>query len=237
VNAVRELVGALRFLTIVPVGRPASTTFGAAAFPFVGALLGLVFLLVDSVPLPISLRNVAILATSGLATGAIHYDGLADTLDALGGATRDERLRIMRDGSIGVFAVFGLLIVVLLELAALAELSGRTRTVALLTAPALGRWAMVLTAFRAAPARPDGLGARFVGEVEGRRAAIATATAVVLAVGCAGAFGAFASLMVGLTAVAVRRFAHSRFGGVTGDVLGGAGLIGESLALVWFAAA
>ena len=39
-----------------------------------------------------------------LLTGALHWDGLADTADGFGGGrTRDDALRIMRDPAIGSF--------------------------------------------------------------------------------------------------------------------------------------
>ena len=231
-----ELRSALRFLTRLPLPAAEPRSFGAAAFPLVGLLLGAMLLAVDAVPLAARLRDVAILAASAIATGAIHYDGLADTLDALGGSTREQRLRIMRDGSFGVFAALGLIVIAALELAALGELAGRARMVALLAAPVLGRWAMVLSGFRATSAREEGLGASFAREVDGRQMAVATLTALGVAVILAGGRGMIVCSIVATSAAAVRGFARSRFGGVTGDVLGGAGLLGETLALVLFAA-
>jgi cobalamin synthase len=52
----------------------------------------------------------------------------------------------------------------------------------------------------------------------------------------AGARGWLAALLVAATAAGVRRLAVSAFGGVTGDVLGAAGAIAETVALVFWAA-
>jgi adenosylcobinamide-GDP ribazoletransferase len=147
---VKDFVDALRFLTRVPMPAAAGVPgFGARAFPLVGLLLGATAVAIDALlgAVDPGVRNVAILAAGAVLTGAIHYDGLADVLDAAGAATREERLRIMRDGTVGVFAVLGLIFVVAAELAALSALHGDIRWRALLLAPVVGRAAMVLSAF------------------------------------------------------------------------------------------
>ena len=64
-------------------------------------------------PLP-SLGAAALgLGVAALLTGALHLDALADTADALGGATRERRLEIMRDHAIGAFGAVALVVVLL----------------------------------------------------------------------------------------------------------------------------
>jgi adenosylcobinamide-GDP ribazoletransferase len=230
-----DLLAALRFLTRLPL--PAGATphgFGAGVFPLVGLALGAVALIVDrlAAPLPAAGRDVLVLAVWAWMTGAIHYDGLADTFDALGVSGRDERLRVMRDGAVGVFAVLAVVLVVAAELAALGELRGGGRAGALLIAPVLGRWAMVATGADASSARPEGLGAAFAREVGRGDLAVATVATLLLAAAIAGARGGLAWLVVAVEAVALRRFATSAFGGVTGDVIGAAGVLAETLSLV-----
>jgi adenosylcobinamide-GDP ribazoletransferase len=230
-----ELVCALRFLTRLPLVAPtAPARFGAAAFPVVGLVLGAAGVAVDrlAAPLPGTVRDVVVLATWAWMTGAIHYDGLADTLDALGVSGREERLRVMRDGTVGAFAVLSLVLIVAAELAALGELDGGARTGALLAAPVLGRWAMVATGARAPSARAEGLGAAFSREVGRRDLAVATLLAFFVPVLAAGARGVVACLLVAVGAAALRRIAASAFGGVTGDVIGASGVLAETLSLV-----
>ncbi|MGH7896555.1 MAG: adenosylcobinamide-GDP ribazoletransferase [Candidatus Binatia bacterium] len=240
---VRDLGDALGFLTLLPVARrrrlaDAPVGFGAAAFPLVGLLLGLLAFATDAATgfLPERLRDIEILLVWAIATGALHYDGLADTLDALGGRDREERLMVMRDGSIGSFAALGLLMAVAAKLSALELLGGADRARALLAAPMLGRWAMLVTAFRAPAARPDGLGASFVRTLEPRAIIIATSMIALAISFLAGARGFAVSAIVAAGALLVRRLAVTAFGGVTGDVLGASGEVAEVLALVFFAA-
>jgi adenosylcobinamide-GDP ribazoletransferase len=146
---VKDFVDALRFLTRLRLPEPSGTPgFGARAFPLVGLVLGVVSVVVDAVlgSLDVALRNVAIVAAGALATGALHYDALADVLDAAGAADREERLRIMRDGAVGTYAVLGLVLVVASELAALGALHEDVRWRALLCAPVVGRFALVVCA-------------------------------------------------------------------------------------------
>ena len=53
--------------------------------------------------LPVLAIGFLIVATTAFVTGAMHYDGLADSLDGLwGGWTPAQRLEIMKDSHIGV---------------------------------------------------------------------------------------------------------------------------------------
>jgi adenosylcobinamide-GDP ribazoletransferase len=237
-RATDEIACALRFLTRLPL--PAGTgpvRFGAAAFPIVGLLLGLGGLLVDALvaPLPGQLRDVVVLAVWAWVTGAIHYDGLADTVDAIGVAGSDERLRVMRDGAVGVFAVLSLVLVVAAELGALGALRGGARAGALISTPVLGRWAMVMTGAGATSARAEGLGADFTREVGRGDLVAASLFAILVLLGVAGPLGGLALLLVACEAAALRRLATSAFGGVTGDVIGASGVLAETLGLVVWA--
>src|SRR5882724_9125205 len=180
----KSCVDALRFLTRLPMPAAAELPgFGARAFPLVGLVLGAASVAVDFAlgSLDLGIRNVAILAVSAVLTGVLHYDGLADCLDALGGATTEERLRIMRDGAIGTFAVLGLVLVVAAELAALSALVGGMRWRVLLAAPMLGRAAMLCCALDAPLARADGLGAGFVRALTRSDVIVAWAAAAAMA--------------------------------------------------------
>ncbi len=240
-----DVGAALRFLTRLPLPARAAEApdgavhFGAAAFPLVGLLLGAAAVAGDALAgaLPASLRNVGILAGWAVVTGGLHYDGLADSLDALGGRSPEERLRIMRDGAVGSYAVLGLVLVVAAELSALSLLHDAARWRALLVAPAVGRWTMVLAAFGAPCARPEGLGAGFARSLTAAEVAAATAiTATSLAL-LTGLSGGIAALFAAAAAAGVRRLAAASFGGITGDVLGAAGKLGELVTLGLLASA
>ena len=62
-----------------------------------------------------------------LLTGGLHFDGPADCLDGLVGRDSVDRLRIMRDSRIGAFGAIGLILFLLLEVAAVSELTPAAR--------------------------------------------------------------------------------------------------------------
>ena len=235
---------AARYLTIVPVGGRRGTV-GAppgravAWFPAIGLVIGSVLVVIDRLAawaFPMLLAALLTVTTWKLMTGGLHLDGLADCLDALGGHDATQRLMIMRDSRIGAFGAMGLILFLLLELAAVAELAPAPRWRALLTAPCVARAMPAILARWFPAARSEGQGARFRADVQPRAMAVALGCAVVVAVAFLGAAGIAAVAAAGLTSVAIGRFMTARLGGVTGDVLGAAIELSELTVLLTISA-
>jgi adenosylcobinamide-GDP ribazoletransferase len=237
---VSGLALAVRYLTIVPVRGGATRGLqglgGAAAwFPVVGLGLGLALALVAALtarlfpPLLASLLTVTVWK---LLTGGLHLDGLADCLDGLVGRDAEHRLAIMHDSRIGAFGAIGLILYLLLEIAAVSELTVPARWQALIAAPAIARAVPPLLGLLFPAARSEGMGAAFRAGL--RRGAVAVALAIALAVALAalGWLGLVALAAALLAAAALGRFLASRLGGVTGDVLGAAVEISELVVLL-----
>ena len=181
-------------------------------------------------------------------TRAMHLDGLADTADGLGsGRPADQALELMRRGDIGPFGVVTLVLVVLVQVLALADVvAAGLGFVGLLLALVVSRLALpLLCAHGVPPARPDGLGQVVAGTVSRGRFALSALIAGVLLSGFglaslgSGALDAPVLLRVvvvsgvALAAAALlARRATSRLGGITGDVLGAAVEITFTVALV-----
>ncbi|MBS3936733.1 MAG: adenosylcobinamide-GDP ribazoletransferase [Sulfuritalea sp.] len=122
---------ALRFFTRLPVparvGHSAEQLNHAARwFPAVGWIVGAGGAAVTLAALQVWPAPVAVLlgmAATLLLTGAFHEDGLADTIDGLGGGwTREDALAIMKDSRIGSYGAIGIGLALLLKFAALGEL-------------------------------------------------------------------------------------------------------------------
>jgi adenosylcobinamide-GDP ribazoletransferase len=169
------------------------------------------------------------IALVGLLTGGLHLDGLADTADGLGSRRpASAALDIMRRSDVGPMGVATLVLVLLIQVTALAAVPRASAAgLALVLATVTGRVAVVL-ATGSHPARPGGFGALVAGRTTGRAR---TMTVVVLgcAIVAAGfGFGGLALAVRGLVAAAVglaagwavRLIAVRRLGGVTGDVFG-----------------
>src|SRR5262245_58963676 len=175
-----------------------------------------------------------------LVTGGLHLDGLADCLDGFMGGDRERRLAIMRDSRIGTFGALGLILVLVLEIAAVAELPLTFRWRLLLVAPAVGRAVPPVLARLFAAARQEGQGAAFVATVGAAGSVIALVVAAAVAVVLLGVIGALSTMVAMLVAIGAAWFVARRLGGITGDVLGAAvettELVVILVALAWVGA-
>ena len=130
----KSFPAAIAFLTRVPVGRGAAfdaadVGHSAGWFPVVGILLGGLYCGAAAAlkaHLPVGVVAVVLVLLDALATGALHYDGLADSADGFGGGkNREDVLRIMREHAIGSYGGLALVIAVALKLAAYDALLGK----------------------------------------------------------------------------------------------------------------
>jgi adenosylcobinamide-GDP ribazoletransferase len=237
---------AWRFLTILPGGKKdadiGSRDLGRSMsyYPLVGLLLGVILwaaygLFSHAFPRP--LCDGLIILLLAILTGALHLDGLADTLDGMAaGKSTEERLRIMRDHRVGTFGVVGLILTLGVKFLALnslpEEITGKTLLVALV----LSRWSMVQLTYRTPYARPEGgLGKIFKENVKKREMVIATASSLIVAAFFLRFWGAVLWLAVGVSALGIQLFFEKKIGGVTGDILGAANEIHETLVLLMVA--
>jgi adenosylcobinamide-GDP ribazoletransferase len=228
IRAVSGLLAAARYLTIVPVpGRRHADAdrFGTAApwFPVVGAAVGVLLAAVDAVTgrvFPPLLAALLTVTTWKLVTGGLHLDGLADCLDGLAGRDAAARLAIMRDSRIGAFGAIGLILFLLLELVAVAELPAPARWRTLIAAPAIARATPALLGRLLPPARETGHGAAFHAGLGRGAAPTALAVALVVAVVSLGGVGVVALAVAVASAALAAAFVARRLGGVTGDVFG-----------------
>jgi adenosylcobinamide-GDP ribazoletransferase len=230
-RVVDESMAAVSFLTRLPLGPGEHDRPGAAAFGIVGALLAAVAALpllafgeLASEPLLGAVIAVAVMV--GL-SGAMHLDGLADTADALLARDPTAADRARKDPAVGPGGLAAVILVLLVETAALASIAA--------VDVVLGAWTLVIAAglARVAPVilvrsgrlepRPGGLGAWFRQSVTGGALTIAVATAgglvAVLALATA-PLNARASLVGGAFGLALGLFLGARRGGMDGDTLG-----------------
>lgn len=208
------------------------------------AALGLLLLLLGAGPL---LAAVATAAVPAALTRGLHLDGLADTADGLGsGKPAEAALRIMKQSDIGPFGVLTLVLVLLAQVAALAETYGESWTRGALAAAVsatAARLALTLAARTGVPpARPEGLGAAVAGTVPVRDALFMTGLVVCAAGGAATLLGPYDAVLRTVLAVVLGcaaaevllRRCTRRFGGVTGDVFGALAETAATAALVVF---
>jgi adenosylcobinamide-GDP ribazoletransferase len=226
---------ALAFLT--PFGGAAVPSPSALAwFPAVGAAMGLalggIWWLADRLwAAPVA---AAVVVAADLAlTGMLHFDGLVDSADGLlPPLERERRLEVMADPAAGAFGVGVAIVVLLLRWASLAALAPAPWLLAALWCAS--RFAMADFTRTVPYARPAGLASAFL--ARGRRplGGGIVLGAVLVALGRGDAVIGVAVL--GMVSGRVVRLAVRRIGGFTGDVLGAAGMVGETAGLLAAAA-
>ena len=185
----------------------------------------------------------AALAVAAVAvlTGGLHLDGLADTADGLGSRRPAAgALEIMRRSDIGPMGVGALVLVLLIQVTAVAAIPRLPlAAAALVLAEVTGRVSVVLATSSPA-ARPGGFGALVAGRTTAVDRAV-TAGALACAVVAAGLTAAGPALAVrGLAATLagllagwlLQRTARQRLGGMTGDVFGAILQVSATTALV-----
>jgi adenosylcobinamide-GDP ribazoletransferase len=93
---------------------------GMSYFPLVGSFLGtccsiLHDALVGSFGLPSSISSIFVVIFGLCLTGCFHEDGLADTLDGMGGWSRSQVLKIMSDSRVGTYGCASLCLYLLVK--------------------------------------------------------------------------------------------------------------------------
>jgi len=242
---IRAFALALQLLTRLPVPsssrppRPEELGLSVLFFPVVGLLIGALLAGLHTVLWLVDPGVLAalVLAMWVLLTGGLHLDGLADTADAwIGGqGHRDRTLAIMKDSRSGPIAIVAVVLVLLAKFAALqALLAGDARAI-LLLAPVLGRMAIVLLLITTPYVRPDGLGAPYASYLPrlscGLLVLLIAAATVAVLEWQGGAL--LAALGVGF--VGWRHGLMVRLGGTTGDTLGAACELAETITLLTLA--
>jgi adenosylcobinamide-GDP ribazoletransferase len=231
-SAIRGLPAAFAFLTRLPVGGfPYSTDelrWGSAHFPLVGAVLGAALaavILLSARAGPIVAAALAV-SVGMLLTGAFHEDGLADTADALGGASdREKVFLILRDSRIGSFGAAALCMVLLLRVALLSTLASAA-PLALVLTQSLARLPPVWLMAVLPSVSPEGAKSTAIARAGGPQVAVASGWVALLFGGAAAAklldWRVLASLLVvaALTAAICGLRFIRRAGGLTGDFLG-----------------
>jgi adenosylcobinamide-GDP ribazoletransferase len=179
---------------------------------------------------PAGLAAVLVLVADLALTGMLHMDGLTDAADGLlPHASAERRLAIMRAADIGAFGAVTVAVVLLARAFALASM---TPSIALLAALWCTSRSLVASVPSVVPyARDSGIATALITRAP-RWPVLVAAPALALAAADSGMAGAAAVLGALLAGAGMVGLGWRRLGGFTGDVLGAAIVIGETVGLV-----
>lgn len=241
-HQIRLFFTALQFFTRLPIPRWVGfeadwLNHAARYFPLVGvvvAAIGGTTYALAAVLLPAPIAAVLATAATIYATGAFHEDGFADLCDGFGGGTTPQRvLEIMKDSRIGAYGAIGVLCILAIKCATLAQLPPAAAIAALFVAHPLSRLMATSLIWRLDYARAEGKAKPLAHKMSGVEFFIATACAALpaLAVGATGHLSWIAigsgALAAGAGAWWLAKKCLRRIGGYTGDCLGAVQQVAE----------
>ena len=227
---------AFQFLTTLPMPsqglEDVTLAESSRFFPLVGLVIGCFTYLVywlGNMVFPPLVTSVLVCAAWIILTGGLHLDGLADCCDSLFcPADKKRRLEILKDSRLGTFGAAGLIIVILLKIAAISNLT--EFPVVIFLAPSLARWVILLAKGQPVPDY-QGMGSSFISGLKPRDLIVGLLIPLILLL-YAGAAGVIALIASILTAVICFFLARRRLGGVNGDILGMVIEISETVVLL-----
>jgi adenosylcobinamide-GDP ribazoletransferase len=238
---------AVQFLTQLPTGAigewpPDWLARSAKYMPLVGAVVGAIAggaIIVAAIVFPEPLPMVIGLVVGIVVTGALHEDGLADTVDAFGGGrTRERRLEIMKDSRIGTYGTLALIAVLALKGAALVSVDPSYAALILIAGHAGARSAAVMTIW-ALPHATDGNSkvSQKMSELTGAEITIALSLGLIPGFLCLPLTAFVIAIPFAFAgAAATALTARQKIGGYTGDVLGSVEQVFETVFFMFAAA-
>jgi adenosylcobinamide-GDP ribazoletransferase len=232
----KSALAAFKFLTLArrfdrAQVSPQQASAAITYFPLVGIFLGLVLVLLNRLLDPhieSEILGVLLIVVLALLTGAIHYEGLQNTFDALS-------VKIGRGEEEGRNLTFGLLaivFVVLLKVRAL-EVTGETRSLGLLLTPLFARWSLVIFLYGAA-SFAEGTARILAGNVRAWHLALTTILTLALAAFLVGRTALWIGLYLSLLVLLSRIYLRRRNGCIGCDNFGAVVELSETLSFVLF---
>lgn len=235
---IRSLLGAISFLTILPVhAKTAPPGQSAAFFPLIGAAIGAAgagIYIGLSRAIPTSIAALITVAFWVAITGVLHEDGLADAADALrAGRTPEKMLAILKDSRIGTYGAAAIVFSIVARWQAIEHLADPRVLIIFIAAQAIPRAVIVALAWVSRPAG-TGLGLAFSSTLSTPVALIAIAQGLAAAFLCGPAAGV---ILIAISYIVLRlaqSYFYRRIGGINGDCLGATEQILEICVLLLF---
>lgn len=200
------------------------------AYPFIGLPIGGLIWLVHFTALSLGVPDMLCawiaLSTLALLTGGLHFDGLADFADGVGGGrNKDHCLEIMRDSRIGSYGVLALVVAAGLWTTSIDALTNYLTLLNWVSIAVASRTFMTALSCFMPSARKDGLG-HMASNTKPHILLPGLGLLSVLTV-LNGFWFALPLVCMGVGAFSVAKLSSKRLGGQTGDVLGASQLLTE----------
>lgn len=221
----------LQTLTRIPVNKTLSYEKedfrkGANFLFLIGFLVGgiqyLTYFVLKNL-LPLSLIGLIIILEEIMITGALHVDGFADTCDGFFAYKgKDRILEIMKDSRIGAFAGIGIVMNILFKLFCYVELMNCGKnSLFIVVVPIIGRVCIALMSVIGKPAKKEGTGNAFIGNLKNAQVLINFTAAFIIAALILNPWTSLIIIIVGIVFTLLFNWmCINKINGITGDSLG-----------------
>lgn len=244
-----NFITGLQFLTRIYIAKQSEwspESFGRSVkyFPLIGAILGIILVLINQllteyfpyigIFLPPHVLTIFLIISNVLLTGGLTCDGFMDTMDGIfSGRSKERMLEIMKDSRIGANGVMAFILLVILKWSLIMDIPSQGLPIALFIMPVLGRFAMVIGITLFPYARPDGIGKAFAQYADKYTLCIASILTLLFIIPLG------KQAILGLITVIIVTFFFSShvkklIGGLTGDIYGAITELSEIAVLLVF---
>jgi adenosylcobinamide-GDP ribazoletransferase len=241
-KAIKRLVLMLQFFTRVPIRVNVAANSedygkGLVFAPFVGLNIGAV-LAAAAYGLNFffsrAVTAAVVLVLYILITGGLHLDGLGDTFDGIFSNRSKERiLEIMRDSRVGTNAVLAVVSVLMLNFAALSQISSTYLLYIIMLMPVTGRIGSLVGAAVSAYARSgDGLGKSFIDFCGKKELFLGLLIYTVIGILTLNLKIWIILIVPPISAFILVKALSTKVGGATGDILGAVCELNQSIFLL-----
>jgi adenosylcobinamide-GDP ribazoletransferase len=232
-DLINDILLTFSLLTRIPVKADGRIEQTPIYFVLIGYSVGfsyaILFFLANIINFHPPFSTIIIMALVYYFFELFHFDGLLDTLDGfLCQKKREDRLRIMKKGNIGPFALFYGVLFLIAHFHLLSLLSARALYIFI--AGPISRWSMVLMLAISRPAKEEGLGASLF-PFKGKRLIFATFYLIPLFILMP--LESVISISIATLVIFIMKWiSHRLVSGITGDIIGGSCLLVEVFILL-----
>lgn len=241
----KGFIMALSMFTIIPTPYIEWDDDGAKNmmkfYPVIGGIVGIIwsviYYLISILNISVVLKGTIIMMVPFIVTGMLHLDGFMDVCDAiLSRRDREEKLRILKDSTIGAFAVISLLILFFLQFGSIYSIIEKNiRFYILILIPIVSRSAVAYFLLSRTTIKESTLGTYFKKGTNTKDIVIMIVSLIAMSIISfilLSYYGLVLVLSIVLGVTWAVEKCKKEFGGISGDVAGFALVVGELIGIL-----
>ena len=210
-------------------------------YPIIGLIVGgiwsFTYYLISIFNVSIILKSIVIMIIPFCVTGMLHLDGFMDVCDAiLSRRDKEEKLRILKDSTIGAFSVISLIILFFLQFGGVYSILEKSAPIyILILIPIVSRSSVAYFLLSRTTIKESTLGTYFKKGTNSKDTVIMIVSLLIMYIISFFSLGEYGILLVSVIILGITWAVEKckrEFGGISGDVAGFALVIGEVIGIL-----